>query len=118
MRDPSPSFRDVAANLKAGVGSTGGQIKADAALLSAVNDARLHPEKYPPKGKTPVNGVAAKLTPCPKPLGKSWALDTAAATHSRLISTVSQRFPHEGLRGPPEPPAEWPGLLGAVANSR
>jgi hypothetical protein len=44
-------------NLKAGVGSTGGQIKADAALLSAVNDARLHPDKYPPKER-PIWGTA------------------------------------------------------------
>jgi len=77
-------------NLKAGVGSTGGQIKADAALLSAVNDARRNPGKYPPKGNTVVNGVTAKMAACPKPFGESWALDTAAATHNRLIASVSK----------------------------
>jgi hypothetical protein len=98
-------------NLKAGVGSTGGQIKADAALLSAVNDARLHPEKYPPNGKTTVNGVTAKMTACPKPLAESWALDTAAATHSRLISTVSQDSLTKDFGGhrnpPPSGPVSW-----------
>src|SRR5581483_96260 len=55
-------------NLKAGVGSTGGQIKADAALLSAVNDARLHPEKYPPhvSANPPANTAKPAMTKCDK----------------------------------------------------
>jgi hypothetical protein len=78
-------------NLKAGVGSTGGQIKADAALLSAVNDARLHPEKYPPhvSPNPPPNTAKPIMTKCDKPLGESWALDTAATTHNKLVASVS-----------------------------
>ena len=57
-------------NMAAGVGSTGGEIKADAVLLAAVNDARLHPEKYPPNGNTQVGDVKAKMTGCPKPFGE------------------------------------------------
>jgi hypothetical protein len=100
-------------NLKAGVGSTGGQIKADAALLSAVNDARLHPEKYPPNGKTDLgNGVKAKMTACPKPLGESWALDTAATTHNKHVASVSKDVLAQdqfmGHRNPPPSgPVSW-----------
>jgi hypothetical protein len=100
-------------NLVAGVGSTGGQIKADAALLSAVNDARLHPEKYPPKGKTDLgNGVTAKMTACPKPFGESWALDTAATTHNKHVASVSKDVLAQdqfmGHRNPPPGgPVSW-----------
>lgn len=100
-------------NLKAGVGSTGGQIKADAALLSAVNDARLHPEKYPPNGKTDLgNGVKAKMTACPNPLRESWALDNAAATHNKHVASVSKDVLKQdqfmGHRNPPPGgPVSW-----------
>lgn len=98
-------------NLKAGVGSTGGQIKADAALLSAVNDARLHQEKYPPKGNTDVNGVKAKMTSCPKPFGKSWALDTAATTHNKHVASVSKDVLAQDTNAhrnpPPGGPLSW-----------
>jgi hypothetical protein len=98
-------------NLKAGVGSTGGQIKADAALLSAVNDARRNPGKYPPKGKTTVNGVTAKTTACSKPLGESWALDTAADAHNKFIAKVSKDSLLKDQGGhrnpPPSGPLSW-----------
>ena len=58
-----------------------------------------------------MNGVTAKMTACPKPLGESWALDTAAATHSRLISTVSQDSLTKDFGGhrnpPPSGPVSW-----------
>jgi hypothetical protein len=99
-------------NLKAGVGSTGGQIKADGPLLSAVNDARLHPDKYPPKGKIDLgNGVKAKMTACPKPLGESWALDTAAAAHNKFIASVSKDSLSKDFGAhrnpPPSGPVSW-----------
>jgi hypothetical protein len=98
-------------NLAAGVGSTGGQIKADAALLSAVNDARLHPEKYPPIGNLG-NGVKPTMTSCPKPFGESWALDTAATTHNKNIASVSKdvlaQDPLNAHRNPPPAgPVSW-----------
>jgi hypothetical protein len=95
-------------NANAGTGNTGGLAPQpgvtagggpaaqgtggpDGALLAAVNDARLHPEKYPLIGNyksEPTDTSKAKTTACPKPLGRSGALDNTAATHNSYIATL------------------------------
>ena len=55
---------------------------ADATLMALVNDARLHPEKYPPNGNT----AGAKMTGCPNPLQDSGALAGAAQTHNNFLA--------------------------------
>jgi len=88
-------------NANAGVGNTGGLKPQagvtpgggpaaqgsggpDSALLAAVNDARLHPENYPPHG----DASGAAMTACPKPFNHSGALDNTAATHNSFIATM------------------------------
>lgn len=81
-----------AENAAAGVGPTGGitppattgNSSADPALLQAVNDARLHPEKYPPNG----NSSGAKMTGCANALQNSAALTNAAVAHTNYIATL------------------------------
>lgn len=102
-------------NANAGVGNTGGlQPEAgvtagggpaaqgtggpDQALLALVNDARLHPEKYPLIGDyagNPTDTSAAHSTACAKPFGRSGALENSAATHNNYIATI----PKPGLDG-------------------
>lgn len=89
-------------NANAGVGNTGGLKPQpgvtpgggpaaqgsggpDGALLAAVNDARLHPEKYPPNG----DAAGAVMAACSKPFNHSGALDNTAATHNSFIATMS-----------------------------
>lgn len=119
---PARRSETWAQNLKAGVGSTGGQIKADLVLLAAINDARLHPEKYPPNGKTEVNGVKAKMTACPKPVRQSWALDNAAATHNKHIASVAKDVVGQGVNAHRNPPPNgvlsWAPTQGNPADSR
>jgi hypothetical protein len=92
-------------NAKAGVGSTGGAVHNDPALLNAINDARLHPEKYPPNGNT----KGALTAACPKPLVDSWALDNDAATHNKYLAGVPKDVaganPH--ANPPPSGPLSW-----------
>ena len=57
---------------------------ADAALMALVNDARLHPEKYPPNG----NAAGATMTGCPNPLRESGASAGAAQTHNSRREAV------------------------------
>jgi uncharacterized protein YkwD len=64
-------------------GSTGGP---DAALLSLINDARVHPEKYPPHGAPGV----AKMTGCATPFTNSSALAGTASAHNNFIATMSK----------------------------
>lgn len=99
-------------NANAGVGNTGGLKPqpgfnpggvvaapgsggADAALLAAVNDARLHPEKYPPHTKDPnigqpwdTSGAATKA--CSSRFADSGALDNTASTHNGYIATMDK----------------------------
>lgn len=97
-------------NADAGVGNTGGLKPEagfnpggapaakgsggpDAALLAAVNDARVNPGKYPPDTKDPNTGQSwdtsgATMTACPKPFADSGALDNTAATHNGFIATM------------------------------
>jgi hypothetical protein len=102
-------------NANAGVGNTGGLkpqagVTAgggpaaqgtggpDQALLAIVNDARLHPEKYPLIGDyagNPTDTSSAHSTACPKPFGRSGALENSAATHNSYIATI----PKPGLDG-------------------
>lgn len=96
-------------NADAGVGNTGGLKPEagfnpggapaakgsggpDAALLAAVNDARLNPGKYPPhptdKQGNKWDTSGAFMNPCPKPFADSGALDNTAATHNGFIATM------------------------------
>lgn len=96
-------------NADAGVGNTGGLkpeagfnpggAKAapgsggpDAALLAAVNDARVNPGKYLPhptdKDGTKWDTSGALTKPCPKPFADSGALDNTAATHNGFIANM------------------------------
>jgi hypothetical protein len=99
-------------NANAGVGNTGGLKPQpgsnpggapaaagsggpDAALLAAVNDARVHPEKYPPHAKDPNTGQAwdtsgAKTTGCGSGFADSGALDNTASTHNGFIATMDK----------------------------
>jgi hypothetical protein len=68
----------------------------DGALLAAVNDARLHPEKYPPHGNT----AGAAMSACPNAFNDSGALDSAAATHNSYIaSQPKDSDPHQNANG-------------------
>jgi hypothetical protein len=102
-------------NANAGVGATGG-LKPnnaaagggggnvgsggpDPALLAAVNDARAHPEKYPPNGDANA-GEGAKMTACDNPLANSASLGTAAATHNQFIAGPGAGGdPHQNANG-------------------
>jgi hypothetical protein len=53
------------------------------ALLTAINDARLHPEKYPPHGSVP----GATMAGCANPLTSSAALYQGAAAHDRFLAS-------------------------------
>ena len=97
-------------NADAGVGNTGGLKPEagfnpggaaaaagsggpDAALLAAVNDARVNPGKYPPHTKDPNTGQpwdtsAASTKACGKPFADSGALDNTAATHNGFIAKM------------------------------
>lgn len=107
-------------NANAGVGDTGGLKPQtsrpggsvgtggpDGALLAAVNDARLHPENYPPHG----NSAGATMSACPKPLGESFALDTVASTHNNYLATqpgsLVNTYPNMHLNPPPNGPLSW-----------
>ena len=73
------------------MGSTGGQIKADAALLSAVNDARLSPERVisterKDRGERRESQDDRVSETAWQVLG---ALDNAAATHNKHVASVS-----------------------------
>ena len=67
--------------------ATQGKGSPDAALVNAVNDARLHPDKYPPHGNASA-GPGAKMDGCTNALAHSGALDNTAATHSAFIATM------------------------------
>jgi hypothetical protein len=68
----------------------------DGALLGAVNDARLHPEKYPPHGNT----AGAKMDACPSAFNGSGSLDQAAATHNSYIASQGKGVnPHQNASG-------------------
>jgi Cysteine-rich secretory protein family len=105
-------------NANAGVGNTGGLkpqtgVTAgggpaaqgtggpDQALLGLVNDARLHPEKYPLIGNSkgePTATSAAHSTACAKPFGRSGALENSAATHNSYIATIPKPGLDDGTR--------------------
>src|SRR5438270_8475802 len=82
-------------NANAGVGATGG-LKAqtsgttagnaagDPALVSAINDARLHPEKYPPHGNT----AGATMAGCPSGFTNSAALTGTATAHNNFLGSM------------------------------
>lgn len=112
-------------NANADVGATGGlQPQAqqagaqsgtagspDSALLNAVNDARLHPEKYPPQ-----EAGAPTLNACTSPFNASSGLDGAASKHIGFISNVSravveasdsQGNPNAHRNPPPSGPLSW-----------
>ena len=81
-------------NANAGVGPTGGltpqttstgSAAADPALLSAINDARLHPEKYPPNGNT----AGAAMTACPSGFNNSAGLTGTATAHNNFLASMS-----------------------------
>jgi hypothetical protein len=96
--------------LKPQTGTPGGSVGTggpDGALLAAVNDARLHPENYPPNG----NSAGATMSACPKPLGDSFALDTVAATHNNYLATAPgslvNQYPNMHLNPPPNGVLSW-----------
>jgi hypothetical protein len=97
-------------NANAGVGSTGGLTPnntgggtgnvgtggPDPALLAAVNDARVRPDKYPPNGNT----AGAKMDGCNNPVANSSSLASAAATHNQFIAGPGAGGnPHQNANG-------------------
>ena len=68
----------------------------DGSLLAAVNDARLHPEKYPPHGNT----AGAKMEACPSAFAGSGSLDQAAATHNSFLASSDKNVnAHQNANG-------------------
>ena len=65
-------------------GTTAGNAAADPALLSAINDARLHPEKYPPNGNT----AGAAMNACPTGFSNSAALTGTAVAHNNFLASM------------------------------
>jgi hypothetical protein len=85
----------------------------DGALLAAVNDARLHPEKYPPHGDVHA-GPGAAMTACASPFNDSAALVSAASTHNGNISALTvdqarQNGDWAHRNPPPNGPLSWDG---------
>jgi hypothetical protein len=108
-------------NANAGVGNTGGLKPQtappggsaatggpDGALLSAVNDARLHPENYPPLDADKSKAV---LTACTNALGDSGALDNVASTHNQYLAgkpgQMVNTFPNMHRNPPPDGVISW-----------
>jgi cysteine-rich secretory family protein len=89
-------------NTNAGGNPTGGNVGTggpDPALLAAVNDARAHPEKYPPNGDANA-GEGAKMTACSNPFVNSASLASAAATHNQFIAGPGAGGdPHQNASG-------------------
>jgi hypothetical protein len=52
-------------------------------FLALINDARQHPEKYPPHGNT----AGATMTACPSPLKHSIALQNTSAAHNGYLAS-------------------------------
>ncbi|MFJ8475786.1 hypothetical protein [Kitasatospora sp. NPDC094011] len=66
---------------------------ADEDLWTAVNDARLHPQNYPPDSTGPsAHGVTPKLTPCTSPFVFSPMLSDAAAHHLEFLATQTNAW--------------------------
>jgi hypothetical protein len=99
-------------NANAGVGATGGLKPnttsagnpggggnigggGDSALLAAVNDARAHPEKFPPNG----NAGGAKMEACDNPVANSAGLTSAAVAHNQFIAANPDANPHQNASG-------------------
>jgi hypothetical protein len=66
---------------------------ADPALLQAINDARLHPEKYPPHGNT----AGAVMAACPTSFTESAALEGTAAAHNAYIASQPAGWIQQGM---------------------
>jgi hypothetical protein len=61
---------------------------AEMSLFDLVNDARLHPENYPPDTSQPSpNGTQPKMTACPKAFVESDTLRDAARQHNKFTAT-------------------------------
>lgn len=89
MRIPADHSPDDPAPVPTG-GGTGG----DSELIGLINDARVHPEKYPPHGNT----AGATMAACPSPFRESSVLAGIASTHNGYLATqpiaVVNTFPN------------------------
>ena len=106
-------------NANAGVGPTGGltpqttstgSAAADPALLSAINDARLHPEKYPPNGNT----AGAAMTACPSGFNNSAGLTGTATAHNNFLASMSLTQANKDPHVTPAGGHQWDVVLSAA----
>ena len=91
-----------------GRASTLARLALIGALLAAVNDARLHPEKYPPLEG---DATKAQMTACTNGLRDSGALDNVASTHNRYLAgnpgSLVNTFPNMHRNPPPDGVISW-----------
>jgi hypothetical protein len=87
-------------------GSSGTNVNASE-LLGLVNDARTHPEKYPPNG----DAAGASMTACGNALQNSSALAGAAQTHNNYLTTQPTAVVNDDTNmhknPPPNGPLSW-----------
>jgi hypothetical protein len=69
------------------------------ALLTAINDARMHPEKYPPRGNT----AGAKMGACPAPFRQSAALYKGANAHDKFLAGQPTSWVQTGVNAHRDP---------------
>ena len=69
------------------------------ALLTAINDARMHPEKYPPRGNT----AGAKMGACPTPFRQSAALYKGANAHDKFLAGQPTSWVESGVNAHRDP---------------
>ncbi len=93
------SAADAASTAAAAVVPANSATSSTNALLTAINDARMHPEKYPPRGNT----AGAKMGACTSPFRQSAALYKGANAHDKFLAGQPTSWVQSGLNAHRDP---------------